>query len=367
MSGLKISADGLASAVSLSSRRLVQVYDEFQAMFPAARDVEMQDIYVRRSDDDAPGTAESVCVFYDSGACHEKLNPFFAGKTRPVRGGVLAVRSRVTSPKKCDDVLIPDRPLSEDEFVEHAQTFEADLAGFVDRATGSRFELEYNLFPDIRRAWSKDGSRWFIVNGVDLRRGVVRSGSLPPLVGIYDMDLLTFRYKWRSFTPSCILVGSRNFKRAWIEEYRFEFCVSCSRAVTAMCSGCGARYCCFSSRCVKESWKIHRRDCKGSARRFVRSDSPVSPGPSSADHHVSAEDAGNTKIHKQQQQRQRRRPAGCPAPVDPTDTPSSKIRCAGGPSASPSTERASTVGSCPCGSCSECACPSASGSGPRRR
>lgn len=65
MSALVVAPDGKLSNVALKFKTLDEAFDEYQVLFPAARDVEMQDIYVRLGN--VAGTRECICVFYDSG------------------------------------------------------------------------------------------------------------------------------------------------------------------------------------------------------------------------------------------------------------------------------------------------------------
>lgn len=191
MSAFVVTADGKVKNIALKSRTLDETFEEYCLLFPIARDVEMQDIYVRPGD--VVGTRECVSVFYDSGGFFQGKNKYFEGKTRSVSGAILAVWTRIAidNTTACDDVLL-DRPLTEPDFVKYAKSFEDDLAGFVRRGSHPQLSvLHYGLFPDIKRVWSKDGPTSYTVNGLDLR--ACRFSGLPS-GGQYDVDLLTHRF-----------------------------------------------------------------------------------------------------------------------------------------------------------------------------
>ena len=70
-------------------------------------------------------------MFYDwGGSHHQGENTFFDGKTRPVWGAISAVWSGgpLSSIETPRDVLI-DLSLTETEFIDYAQSFEADFHG----------------------------------------------------------------------------------------------------------------------------------------------------------------------------------------------------------------------------------------------
>ncbi|CAM9788616.1 unnamed protein product, partial [Ectocarpus sp. 12 AP-2014] len=197
MSALVVTVDGELSNIDLKSRTIDDAFDEFyKVLFPASRDVEMQDIYVRRGD--VAGTREGVSVFYDSGGAFQGKNKYFEGKTRQVCGDVFAVWTQVAEDNTtaCDDVIL-DRKLTEGDFVKYIKSFEDDLAGFVRRGSHPQLRVHYDLFPNIKRVWFKDGSASYTVGGVDISAG--RTLSRFPSGGQYDVDLLTHRFKWRTY------------------------------------------------------------------------------------------------------------------------------------------------------------------------
>lgn len=259
MSALVVTADGKVSNIALKSSNLDDAFEEYyKVIFPLARDVEMQDIYVRRGD--VAGTREGISVFYDSAGVFQGNNKFFEGKTRQVCGGILAVWTRVSleNTTACDDVLL-DRPLTENDFMKHVKSFEDDLAGFIGRGSHPQLKLHYSLFPDIKRIWSKDGSASYTVNGVDLLT-CRRSGGLPS-GGQFDVDLLTHRFKWRTYCNGLGFPLEARYVKEVKHEYRYKFCVSCSKAITARCSRCRMYYCCFAPGCKKKAWKLHKPVC----------------------------------------------------------------------------------------------------------
>ena len=128
-------------------------------------DVETQDIYVRR-DDVAGPTRECVSVICTT------AGESSGGRTRTSRAklaqylvqywrcgpGSLQYRRHDGS----DDVLL-DRPLTEDDFVKYAGLFEDDLAGFIHHGSHLQLSVEYKLFPNIKRTWTKDRSTSYTV------------------------------------------------------------------------------------------------------------------------------------------------------------------------------------------------------------
>lgn len=261
MSALVVTADGKVSNIALKSRTLDDAFDEYyKVLFRCARDVEMQDIYVRQGD--VAGTREGVSVFFDSGGgdTFQGRNKYFEGKTRPVFGAILAVWTRVAvdNTTACDDVIL-DRPLTENDFMKYAKSFEDDLAGFVRRGSHPQLRVEYELFPDIKRTWTKDGSTSYTVNGVDLR--ACKQSSRWPSGGQYDVDLLTHRFKWRTYCNGLAFPKEVRYVRAATQEYRYKFCVSCSEAITAKCSRCKTYYCCGAAGCKKKAWALHKPVC----------------------------------------------------------------------------------------------------------
>lgn len=258
MSAIIVSKDGQLSNVNIRSKTLDEAFGEYDEYFPDARDVEMNDIYVRRGD--VVGTREGVSVFYDSAGVFQGKNKYFEGKTRPVFGGVLAVWTRIAAEnsKKCDDVLL-DRPLTENEFMNYVTSFEDDLAKFVRRVSHPQLRVRYELFPTINKAWAANGTTWYTLNDVDLRNG--NKGSHHSSAGRHDVDLLTHRFKWRTYCCSLAFPKSSVYVKALTEEYRYEFCVSCSKAVTAKCSKCGGYYSCGGAECQEEARALHRPNC----------------------------------------------------------------------------------------------------------
>lgn len=264
MSALVVTADGEVSNIALKSHTLDEAFEEYyKVLFPRSRDVEMQDIYARRGE--VAGTRECVSVFYDSGGNFkgQGRNKYFEGKTRPVFGALLAVWTRIAidNTTACDDVLM-DRTLTEGDFLKYVKSFEDDLAAFVGRGSNPILRVQYELFPNIKRVWSKDGSAWYYLGDVDLRAGGRINRKLA--AGVYDVDLLTHRFKWRTYCNSLGFPGEPRYVRAATEEYRYQFCVSCSRAITAMCSRCGQFYSCGAPECKKKAWRLHKPVC-GSA------------------------------------------------------------------------------------------------------
>lgn len=96
----------------------------------------------------------------------------------------------------CDDIIL-DRKLTEEDFMRYMKSFENDLAAFVRRGSNPQLRLEYDLFPNIKRVWYKDGSTSYTVCGVDL--SACTTLSRLPSGGQYDVDLLTHRFKWRTY------------------------------------------------------------------------------------------------------------------------------------------------------------------------
>lgn len=259
MRGLFFSADGKPSSVALKSQTLDDAYSEYRALFPYALDVEMQDIYVRRGR--VPGTREGISVFYDCGGSHHQVeNNFFEGNTRPVWRAILAVWSSgpLSSIETPGDVLI-DLPLTETEFVDYAKAFEADLAAFVGRESKPGIVIEYYLFPSLTREWIGNGTRWYTLNRISLRFG--ETPDTLQKSGCYDVDLLTFRLKKRTYCAALYFPLSSRYMKTKIEEYRYQFCVVCDKAVTAMCSKCGKHYSCFSQGCREKARMMHKPEC----------------------------------------------------------------------------------------------------------
>ncbi|CAM9849833.1 unnamed protein product [Ectocarpus sp. 12 AP-2014] len=218
----------------------------------------MQDIYVRRGD--VAGTREGVSVFYDSGGAFQGKNKYFEGKTRQVCGDVFAVWTQVAEDNTtaCDDVIL-DRKLTEGDFVKYIKSFEDDLAGFVRRGSHPQLRVHYDLFPNIKRVWFKDGSASYTVGGVDISAG--RTLSRFPSGGQYDVDLLTHRFKWRTYCHGFGFPHEKRYVTAFTQEYRCKYCVACSKAISAKCSRCGQYYSCGGPECRKKAWKQHKPVC----------------------------------------------------------------------------------------------------------
>lgn len=258
MRALVVSPRGEATHRTIDAKDLDGAFHQYEAMFPTARDTEMQDIYVRRGD--TPGTRESVCVFFDSAGCFEGKNPFFLGKTRQVCGGVLAVWARVAEQEQASDDLLMDRIVTEKELIMYAQSFQADLEAFVHRVSNPCIRIMYELFPNVKRVWSSDGSRWYNLNDFDLRDGS-KVSPYKASGGCYDVDLLTFQFKRRTYCPIFCLANSRQYMGAMRRKYKYKFCITCHKLVTGMCSRCGKSYSCFTGECKKKAWRLHKPEC----------------------------------------------------------------------------------------------------------
>ena len=258
MAALLITGQGEVSNIAIEERTLLGVEGAYRRIFPSARDVEMHDVYVRLGE--VRGTRECMCVLYDS--AHESpvtMNPYFVGKTRAFYGGMLAVwtRADLDNTMGRDDVPL-GRVLTEDEFKKRIVAFGQDVADFVRRISNPRLRIEYPLFPNMTRFWSEEGKAWYSLNGVDLRSG---SRETLPHEGMYDVDLLTRRFKWRTCVVSVAYPKSPRFWRAFGEKYRYKFCVACSGATSVWCARCAEYYWCGSPGCKKEAWRVHRPDC----------------------------------------------------------------------------------------------------------
>lgn len=175
-------------------------------------------------------------------------------------GGILAVWTRIAmeNTTQCDDILILDRQLTENDFVEFTKSFE-DLADFVRRCSHPQIRVQYELFPNIKRVWSRDGSTSYTLNHIDLSDGSM--SRVLPSGGRYDVDLLTHRFKWRTYCCSLGFPKEARYVRAVTREYRYKFCVLCSKAITAKCSRCKKYYCCGSALCKKKAWALHKPVC----------------------------------------------------------------------------------------------------------
>lgn len=135
--------------------------------------------------------------------------------------------------------------------IKYVKSFEDDLAAFVRRGSNPILRVQYELFPNIKRVWSKDGSAWYYLGDVDLRAGGRINRTLA--AGVYDVDLLTHRFKWRTYCSGLSFPDEPRYVREATQEYRYQFCVSCSKAMTAMCSRCGQYYSCGAPECKKKA------------------------------------------------------------------------------------------------------------------
>lgn len=256
MRALLITSSGQPEHVSLQSATLDEAYDEFKTLFPASRDVEMHDVYVACGE--VGGTRECVCVFCDTFRGLRGRNPFFQGKTRPVFGAVLAVWTRVAldDTATCDDTLL-DRHLTTDQLVRYLQAFEDNLTSFVRRVSGPNLAFEYELFPTIYKM-NRGRKSWYNLNGVNLTSGSTKRSKVDAM---YDVDLLTHHFKWRTYITSYAFPENSLYVKALVENYRYRFCVSCSRSITLRCSRCKQYYWCGGAGCKDEAWRVHRIDC----------------------------------------------------------------------------------------------------------
>ena len=257
MSALVISESGEVGNIVLKSRTLDEACEEYKTIFQDVRDAEMQDVHVRLGERD--GTRECVCVIYDSASRYHKRNSFFEGKTRPVFGGILAFWTRVSLGDTAtrDDVLL-DRKLGEGGLMQCLKAFQDDMTRFVRRNSGPHIIVEHDLFPVINRVWNEEGRTWYVLNGVDLRSGNEQPGVSG---GLIDIDLLTYKYKWRTCCCSVAFPESATFNRAFALKYRYKFCVGCSRAISEKCSRCKEYYWCGDADCEEKAWGSHKAGC----------------------------------------------------------------------------------------------------------
>lgn len=257
MSALVISESGGVANIELKSRTLDEVCEEYRSLFQNIRDAEMQDVHVRLGEID--GTRECVCALYDSASRYHTRNSYFEGKTRPVFGGILAFWTRVPldNTTTCDDVLL-DRKLTEGDFMQYVMAFQDSVTRFVRRKSGPHLVVEHDLFPTINRVWDEEGLAWYVVNGVD-----IRSGNEQPQLsgGLIDIDLLTHKYKWRTYCCSIAFPESATFNKAFSQRYRYKFCLGCAKAINEKCSRCKDYYWCGGADCEGRAWGQHKPGC----------------------------------------------------------------------------------------------------------